>query len=99
MSNWRLTVKEIYTKGGEVSWEALREFRYTRGIKDAKKYGLVHATGKCGLGNIWGLTTKGFDWCEGRINTQANGPRKMQFVSTWLASLPRGLKLDKGERA
>ena len=95
MSAWRLAVRALYELGPSTSaqvelriggvnaWAALRA---------AQALGLVVSPGRRRLG-LWSLTPLGVDWCEGRVAQIEVRPGGRRWVSTWLSSLPRGLRI------
>jgi hypothetical protein len=95
MSGWRLVTRELYNASkpmlradfaeNKVGGEVETSLRY------AKALGLVESR-RPGLRNVWSITDKGRDWCEGRISIQHIKPRsqggKWTACATWLAALP-----------
>ena len=79
MSAWKLAVREIHALGGSVPWTHVIDIRDA--IKAARRYGLVSTTGGRGRGQggTWSLTSKGVDYCEGRLVPVGKSHTPMRF--------------------
>lgn len=78
------------------------------GLSQARDYGLARCNGSRGGPNTrnpatWTLTRKGIDWAEGRVRdthgskiTGIPGAGLMRFLPTWLAALPRDVRITPG---
>lgn len=102
MTAWRIITQAVHAAGGSATTERLQRYVETDmrttsiwlGI--AARRGMVYPTRVPGAGNgrLWCLTQLGRDWCEGRITEIETKPGGRRWVSTWLASLPRGIRLQ-----
>lgn len=105
MSGWRIAIRTLHQLGGTARTDRVagltRLVDAGRALADARELGLVTGDGRRGPGvaATWTLTPLGRDFCEGRV-AQAPASRLRQrgriFVATWLASLPRGIRLQEG---
>ena len=79
-----------------MSWQTLVKDIH-KGVNMSKEHGDLRRSRDLGLVTRPGtaLTKKGLDWVEGRITIERRGNTQgMDVSSTWLASLPTGLRLD-----
>lgn len=100
MSLWRILVKAIHDKGGACCAADLRPLvvvdnhAISGELTRAKWLGLVTVENIGTANPTWRLTGLGRDWCEGRVTLVRTNPGGRRWVSTWLASLPRGIRLQ-----
>lgn len=73
-----------------------------KGLEYARRLGLVEHSDWHGKTALWWLTPLGIDWCEGRVaewygaypGDDCARSRKTRFVATWLAALPRDVRIN-----
>lgn len=102
MSQWAVTAKVLYQMGGKATrLDILLAGGYANGLKVASQLGLMNHGEWRGRGEsgVWWLTQKGIDFCEGRLRMApaphrgGGGRPPLRLVSTWLASLPRDIRI------
>lgn len=97
MSAWMVAARAMYALGGSATSDELADALIVATAKaplhELRCLGLVDNTGRRGSPGRWVLTPLGIDWCEGRVKQIEVKPGGRRFVSTWLASLPRGLRI------
>jgi hypothetical protein len=110
MSSWKLAARVLYRMGGTATVERIMDEEPdldSGRLCSLRLYGLATSNGRIG-GNqpaTYTLTQLGIDWCEGRVRevpaprTPGIHGRRMRFVATWLASLPRGIRITQPEPA
>lgn len=104
MSSWRLLARALNDLGGEATSAQLElkiggAFAVGGALVQLRQLGLAERVGNWrgrGVRCTWRLTQRGVDWCEGRLTT-AGRKGGMRFIATWLASLPRGLRITPPE--
>jgi hypothetical protein len=104
MSIWRIAVKALHEIGGEADTAAVADFTLSdpyNGLRIAKEFGLVEQTagGRGGSRRLakWRITAKGTALCEGRLGAYQLEHGRWRFAATWLASLPRGIRIPQQE--
>jgi len=96
VSAWRLAARDLYENGGSGTWSDVPDYKALRALV---RLGLATNTGtnRSGKGSpdVWTLTQLGRDYCEGRIAVEtARGFKRHKVQATWLASLPKGIRLE-----
>ena len=108
MSGWRELVKSLHAIGGEGSRMQFDKLSSESGsnsaIERAKELRLVERVGG-GCASRWRLTALGRGYCEGTVEVRPSlgaktGGRAPAVVgATWLASLPRDIRIEQKEPA
>lgn len=98
MSSWKLTLRALYVLGPATSQQIdtylFGQVNTFKSLYEAKKLGLVVSPGRGhGTYRPWRLSQRGIDWCEGRLAQVEQRPGGRMFVATWLASLPRDVRI------
>lgn len=98
MSAWRMVTRTLYEADRAMTTEELADRTVEcpkGGLRSAQFLGLVSRTAAPypGVPVQWFVTDRGIDWCESRITIEWLRPGGRRWVSTWLASLPRGIRL------
>lgn len=95
MSAWRMTVHRLYSLGGQATLHQLDDG------SNAKVYSALYQMLNLGLAThvkrseLWVITQKGIQFCEGRITYIRNSKKRIQFVCTWILSLPQGIHINQ----
>jgi hypothetical protein len=101
MSAWKLATRALYDLGGSstaarISMKAGGDLDVHSALGVATELGLVVAPGKGSNRwepGSWVLTERGIDYCEGRVVQLERRPGGRYWASTWLASLPRDIRI------
>ena len=104
MSTWRLIVRALHDIGGSGTNVQIRKRMggvmaldssgVSAELSRAARLGVVSRAGRCKNEVRWQITPLGLDWAEGRITMIRSRPGGRRWVATWLASLPRGLRIQ-----
>lgn len=109
---WQTAILALYEIGApatvaQVEMHTGGVFSGSHAFDTARRHGVAKCSAPRETGATWTLTQKGVDWCENRLRTveQRRMPGRhskpqfvgMRFVPTWLAALPRGIRLTPPE--
>lgn len=92
MSDWRLDLKDLYDVGGVASTSEWGTYGGVRALKD---FGLATCDRdpKDRRHFVYRITPRGTAIVEGRLLRELQGPRRPRWRSTWLSSLPSGIRI------
>jgi hypothetical protein len=93
MSAWRIVARNLYAIGGSglaAQFDGICQRSALKRMRDLK---LIANNGKRGRHCIWTLTPLGIAWCEGRAKYIHGRTRPTILAATWLASLPRDVRI------
>lgn len=92
MAAWKIAARELYAKGGAGTYADVAD---RSALCALVSLGLATSDGRQGGVNraTWTLTQRGIDWCEGRVSSEVVRPGGRRWFATWLASLPRDIRI------